>query len=120
MDRGGVSVKTEIEVTAKPYETVFESMESGSRASYRAGTSETHHALVDHAKALLPSDDEPIDVAPTLNSLIKGVSRINRSRCKPSAETPSGINRQGNVKHQPRSYSLLVERAGLEPATNGL
>jgi hypothetical protein len=64
LDRGGVSVKTEIEVTAKPYETVFESMESGSRASYRAGTSETHHALVDHAKALLPSDDEPIDVAP--------------------------------------------------------
>ena len=30
LDRGGVSVKTEIEVTAKPYETVFESMESGS------------------------------------------------------------------------------------------
>jgi hypothetical protein len=39
----------------------------------------------------------------TLNSLISGVSRINRSRGKASAETLSAISRSRNVKHQPRS-----------------
>jgi hypothetical protein len=38
----------------------------------------------------------------TLNSLIQGVSRINRNSCHASAETLSGINRRRNVTHQPR------------------
>jgi len=38
----------------------------------------------------------------TLNSLMQGVSRINRSRCNPSAETLSAITRNRNDKHQPR------------------
>jgi hypothetical protein len=66
-DRGGVSAKTEIEVTAKPYETVFEAMESGSRAAYRAGTDEQPHALVDHQRELPAVDDQPID-AQTIDS----------------------------------------------------
>jgi hypothetical protein len=32
---------------------------------------------------------------------------VNRSRCKKSAETLSGIHRNRNVKHQPRQYTLF-------------
>jgi hypothetical protein len=90
LDRGGVSVKTEIEVTAKPYETVFESMESGSRASYRAGTSETHDALVDHAKALLPSDDQPMTWPPR--------STPSSRECQASAEVTQLLSGAGGAR----------------------
>jgi hypothetical protein len=60
LDRGGVSAKTEIEVTARAFETVFEQVESGSRAAYRAFRSTTP-ALVDNSKGLRASDNEPID-----------------------------------------------------------
>jgi hypothetical protein len=73
-----------------------------------------------------PRDTQPASALPgnrpcgaTLNSLISGVSRISRNRCKGSTETLSGITRNRNVKHQPRSYTFKVG-AGLEPATNGL
>jgi hypothetical protein len=41
----------------------------------------------------------------TLNSLIQGVSRINRNQCHASAETLTPISRRRTVTHQPRSYS---------------
>ena len=56
----------------------------------------------------------------TLGILIKGVSRINRSRCKASAETLSGINRSRNVKHQPRSYRLVEPPRRIELLTCSL
>jgi hypothetical protein len=60
LDRGEVSAKTEVEVTARAYETVFEQLDSGSLAAYRACRSTTP-ALVDDLKALRASDNEPID-----------------------------------------------------------
>jgi len=70
LDRGGVSAKTEIELTAKPYETVFEAMETGgSRSEYRKSHSIQDNsddtqptALVDNIRELpRHNDDEPID-----------------------------------------------------------
>jgi hypothetical protein len=60
LDRGGVGIKAEIELTAKPYEAVFEQidMQGGSRAEHR-------HALgvEDDDQAALPAGDaQPIDV----------------------------------------------------------
>lgn len=59
LDRGGVGVKAEIELTAKPYETLvdqIEAMHGGSRAEHR-------HAMGirDDTPALVVAHHEPID-----------------------------------------------------------
>jgi hypothetical protein len=73
LDRGGLGAKAEIEITAKPYEQIFEAMEAGgSRAEYRRSIGiEDEPKLIPNdaqaALAALPADDEsgsPSDSAP--------------------------------------------------------
>jgi len=59
LDRGGISVKAEIEVTAKPYESIFEKLEGGSREAHRSGSPPP--ALADHTHQLPTANREPID-----------------------------------------------------------
>ena len=57
----------------------------------------------------------------TLESFIRRVSRISRSRCQPSPETPSGIRRSPNVNHEPNAYKQTCKApAGFEAATPAL
>jgi hypothetical protein len=46
-----------------------------------------------------------------------GVSRITRSRCQPSAETLSPINRSRNVNHQPKAHRDFELATRLELVT---
>jgi hypothetical protein len=62
LDRGGVGINAEIELSTKPYETVFEQIEmdrGGSRAAHRAGiTAGNQHALPAAIDAEIVNDDE--------------------------------------------------------------
>ncbi|RFZ35141.1 hypothetical protein DAVIS_04691 [Mycobacterium marinum] len=66
LDRGGVGVKAEIELTAKPYETLvdqIETMQGGSRAESRRarGIPDDTPALADQPHELPAGNDEPIE-----------------------------------------------------------
>jgi hypothetical protein len=65
LDRGGVAAKAEVEVTARAYETVFESMEmGGSRAAFR-GEPESKAIEADddpHTALAIDDPDWPLDV----------------------------------------------------------
>jgi hypothetical protein len=56
----------------------------------------------------------PVDLNATRNpsQQADGSEAVNRSRCKESAETLSGINRNRNVKHRPRQYTLFSGAGG--------
>ncbi|MCV7196898.1 hypothetical protein [Mycobacterium angelicum] len=74
LDRGGVGVKAEIELSAKPYENIadqIETMRGGSRAAHRTGVPDVQpHALpaandnaIDAELVVDPNDDDaPIDL----------------------------------------------------------
>jgi hypothetical protein len=67
LDRGGLSAKTEVEITARPYETIMDGLaeiQSGSRAEYRRsqGLLDTPTALAVDANA--PIDAEVFDAEP--------------------------------------------------------
>lgn len=57
LDRGGISVKAEIEVTAKPYESIFEQLSGGSREAHRNGLGIED----DTTPALVVAQHQPID-----------------------------------------------------------
>lgn len=57
LDRAGLGIKAEIEVTAKPYESIFEQMSGGSRAAHRGEPADD-----DQSPALVASHHEAIDV----------------------------------------------------------
>ncbi|WP_156675544.1 MULTISPECIES: hypothetical protein [unclassified Mycobacterium] len=59
LDRGGVSIKAEIEVTAKPYESIFEKLEGGSRQAHRAAVGAGEHTA--GTRELPAANHEPID-----------------------------------------------------------
>lgn len=60
LDRGGISVKAEIEVTAKPYESIFEQLTGGSREAHRSGSPPP--ALADQTRQLpAAANHQPID-----------------------------------------------------------
>lgn len=57
LDRGGVSAKAELEITAKPFESIMERMELGvSRAQHRRSM-----GIPDDTPALAAANDEPIE-----------------------------------------------------------
>lgn len=57
LDRGGISVKAEIEVTAKPYESIFERLSGGSREAHRNGLGTEDETT----PALVVAQHQPID-----------------------------------------------------------
>lgn len=57
LDRGNVTAKTEIELTAKPWESVFENLEGGSRAESRRARGIPD----DTPSPAVPANDEPIE-----------------------------------------------------------
>jgi hypothetical protein len=68
LDRGGLGAKTEVEITAKPYETILDGLdviESGSRSEFRRSVGredEPPPALAESSRVLDAADiDAPID-----------------------------------------------------------
>ena len=57
LDRGGLSIKTEVEITAKPYESIFEQLSGGSREAHR----NSQGIEDDTTPALVAAKHEPID-----------------------------------------------------------
>jgi hypothetical protein len=57
LDRAGLNAKTEVEIGVKPYETIIEQMESGSRAAYRQGITDVP------LPALPASESDPDGIA---------------------------------------------------------
>lgn len=67
LDRSGLGAKTEVEITAKPYETILETLdglEAGSRSDHRRsiGVADEPPTLTRETVALPPADaDAPVD-----------------------------------------------------------
>ncbi len=64
LDRASLAAKTAVAVEVgptKPYETIFEQIEGGSRAAYRRGDDDKPPALPSPPHELPPADDAPID-----------------------------------------------------------
>ena len=67
-----------------------------------------------------PSVSRHHSVGIAVSSLIRGVSRINRSSGHPSADTLSGTGRRRHVTPQPKAHTTRVGPVGIEPTTRGL
>lgn len=105
LDRGGISVKAEIEVTAKPYESIFEQLTGGSRDAHRsavgageptAGTQElpaANHQPIDAQIVDDLNDDDAVDLGdyarPITPESYESGSAFDSERFGPASAPPT-------------------------------